>query len=108
MSDVSSRQKQRRLPRRQRSICQVHYNLRPQSQEVITKPLPLPFASTSMELQKYGMQVAGHKAGVSGARYTAGPQRQSKAGSRFLQQGVLIRGSRPGGIEEVCAQVLRL
>ncbi|XP_050664786.1 inositol polyphosphate multikinase [Leptidea sinapis] len=70
MSDVSSRQKQRRLPRRQRSICQVHYNLRPHSQELITKPLPLPFASTSMELQKYGMQVAGHKAGVSGARYT--------------------------------------
>ncbi|CAG4988275.1 unnamed protein product [Colias eurytheme] len=67
MSDVSQRTKERIPPRRQRSICQVHYNLRPRNDEMTAKPLIPPTAS--VELQKYSQQVAGHKGTDSDTKY---------------------------------------
>nr|XP_034834617.1 inositol polyphosphate multikinase [Maniola hyperantus]XP_034834619.1 inositol polyphosphate multikinase [Maniola hyperantus] len=58
MSDVADRPKERKALRRQRSIYQVHYNLRRQ-EEVMAKPLAIP--SAPLEVQAYEMQVAGHR-----------------------------------------------
>ncbi|XP_052743207.1 inositol polyphosphate multikinase [Bicyclus anynana] len=58
MSDVANGPKQRKLPRRQRSIYQVHYNLRRQD-EVMAKPLAMP--SAPLSVQAYELQVAGHR-----------------------------------------------
>ncbi|XP_045522583.1 inositol polyphosphate multikinase [Pieris brassicae] len=56
MSDVPQKTKERK-PRRQRSIYQVHYSL-PARTEMTAKPLSMPYES--LEVQKYGRQVAGH------------------------------------------------
>ncbi|CAH2232380.1 jg15318 [Pararge aegeria aegeria] len=58
MSDVANRPKERKTLRRQRSIYQVHYNLRRQD-EVMAKPLAMP--SAPLEVQAYELQVAGHR-----------------------------------------------
>ncbi|CAK1550331.1 unnamed protein product [Leptosia nina] len=67
MSDVFQKRKPPNPPRRQRSIYQVHYNLRPRTDEMTTKPLSMPF--DSLEVQKYSRQVAGHTNTGSDTKY---------------------------------------
>ena len=58
MSDVSCNPKRRSI-RRQRSIYQVHYSIKRQDNEMTAKPLQLP--TSSLEIQAYSLQVAGHR-----------------------------------------------
>ncbi|XP_032518984.2 inositol polyphosphate multikinase isoform X1 [Danaus plexippus] len=61
MSDVSNRSDGRKLPRRQRSIYQIHYGLEPRRGSVMASPLPL---------RRFTRQVAGHSGDVAGGKYT--------------------------------------
>ncbi|CAH0720569.1 unnamed protein product, partial [Brenthis ino] len=67
MSDVTERPKKTRQLRRNRSIYQVHYNLRPHENEVMAKPLVVPTAP--LQVQAYELQVAGHKNDATETRY---------------------------------------
>ncbi|XP_050347566.1 inositol polyphosphate multikinase [Nymphalis io] len=67
MSDVGERPKTRRPVRRQRSIYQVHYSLRPREDEMMAKPLAMP--SGPLQVQAFELQVAGHKNDNNDTRY---------------------------------------
>ncbi|CAH2092553.1 unnamed protein product [Euphydryas editha] len=67
MSDEGENSKQRKPVRRQRSIYQVHYGLRPQNDEMMAKPLAMP--TKPLQVEAYELQVAGHKNKNTEQRY---------------------------------------